>query len=92
MILQRFHNRHVVLQLSKSWLGFDTVRFFGHLVRNGTFEMSDDRKLATSYPTNNHNADTLATCLFQHFCRFGLFDQLISDPGTDLKSHVCKIK
>ena len=45
-------------------------------------------KFSTLYPTNNHNADTLATCLFQHFCRFGLFDQLISDPGSDLMSHV----
>ena len=45
-------------------------------------------KFSTLYPTNNHSADTLATCLFQHFCRFGLFDQLISDPGSDLMSHV----
>ena len=31
-------------------------------------------KFSTLYPTNSHSADTLATCLFQHFCRFGLFD------------------
>jgi hypothetical protein len=45
-------------------------------------------KFSTLYPADNHSADTLATCLFQHFCRFGLFDQLISDPGSDLMSHV----
>ena len=45
-------------------------------------------KFATLYPSKNHTADTLATCLFQHFCRFGLFDQLISDPGSDLMSNV----
>ena len=45
-------------------------------------------KFSTLYPTNSHSADTLATCLFQHFCRFGLFDQLISDPGSDLMSHI----
>jgi hypothetical protein len=26
----------------------------------------------------------MASCLFQHFCRFGLFDEIISDPGSDL--------
>ena len=31
-------------------------------------------KFSTLYPASNHSADTLATCLFQHFCRFGLFD------------------
>ena len=45
-------------------------------------------KFSTLYPTDNHTAGTLATCLFQHFCRFGLFDQLISDPGSDLMSNV----
>ena len=45
-------------------------------------------KFSTLYPTSSHSADTLATCLFQHFCRFGLVDQLISDPGSDLMSHV----
>ena len=45
-------------------------------------------KFSTLYPANSHSADTLATCLFQHFCRFGLFDKLISDPGSDLMSHV----
>jgi hypothetical protein len=45
-------------------------------------------KFSTLYPMSNHSADSLATCLFQHFCRFGLFDQLISDPGSDLMSHV----
>jgi hypothetical protein len=36
----------IVLKFSKSWLGFDTVTFFGYLVRKGTFEMSIDRKTA----------------------------------------------
>ena len=45
-------------------------------------------EFCTLYPVSNHSADTLATCLFQHLYRFGLFDQLISDPGSDLMSHV----
>ena len=48
IIIQRCNERHVVLKFSKSWLGFDTVTFFGYLVRKGTFEMSEDRKQAIS--------------------------------------------
>ena len=47
-ITQRWNERHAVLKFSKSWLGFDTVTFFGYLVREGTFEMSNDRKMAIS--------------------------------------------
>ena len=47
-IIERCQERHVVLKFSKLWLGFDTVTFFSYLVRNGTFEMSNDRKMAIS--------------------------------------------
>jgi RNase H-like domain found in reverse transcriptase len=47
-IIQRCNVRHVVLKFSKSWMGFDTVTFFGYLVRKGTFEMSNERKMAIS--------------------------------------------
>jgi hypothetical protein len=41
-------------------------------------------KFSTLYPAKDHLATTMASCLFQHFCRFGLFDEIISDPGSDL--------
>ena len=36
----------------------------------------------------DHSAQTMATSLFQHFCRFGIHDQLIFDPGSDLMSEI----
>ena len=70
IIIQRCNERHVVLKFSKSWLGFDTVTFFGYLVRKGTFEMSDDRKQAIStipMPSNQK--------LMQRFLGTALFFQ-----------------
>ena len=43
-------------------------------------------KYVSLYPVKDHSAQTMATSLFQHFCRFGIHDQLISDPGSDIMS------
>jgi hypothetical protein len=45
-------------------------------------------KYSTLYPAKDHSAQTLATALFSHFCRFGVFEHLISDPGSDLMAEV----
>ena len=45
-------------------------------------------KYVSLYPVKDHSAQTMATSLFQHFCRFGIHDQLISDPGSDLMSEI----
>jgi RNase H-like domain found in reverse transcriptase len=45
-------------------------------------------KFSTLYPAKDHSSNTMASCLFQHFCRFGLFDEIISDPGSDLTADV----
>ena len=44
-------------------------------------------KYTTLYPVSDHTAETMASSLFQHFCKFGIYDQLISDPGSDLMSN-----
>ena len=45
-------------------------------------------KYVSLYPVKDNSAQTMATSLFQHFCRFGIHDQLISDPGSDLMSEI----
>ena len=44
------------------------------------------KKYVTLYSVKDHSAQTMATSLFQHFCRFGIHDKPISDPGSDLMS------
>ena len=43
-------------------------------------------KFVSAYPAPDYTATSLATALFQHVCTFGLFDELWSDPGSDLMS------
>ena len=40
------------------------------------------------YPSPDYTALTIATALFQYFCTFGLFEELWSDPGSDIMSEV----
>ena len=35
-----------------------------------------------AYAVKSYDADTLATILFRHYCTFGVFDALVSDPGS----------
>ena len=42
------------------------------------------------YPTSTYDAETLATVLFKHFCTFGVFHQLASDPGSAMMAEVVK--
>jgi len=43
-IIQRCDERGVVLKFSKSWIGFQEVKFFGYRVTPGKYEMDADRK------------------------------------------------
>jgi len=45
-------------------------------------------KYVWAYPTGTYDATSVATALFIYFCTFGLYDELISDPGSDLMSEV----
>ncbi len=44
--LDRCIQHNVVLKFSKSFLGFKEVKFFGYKVKQGSFELTDDRKEA----------------------------------------------
>ena len=45
-------------------------------------------KHAGLYASATHDATSVATALFQHFCRYGLVDSLISDPGSEFLNDV----
>ncbi len=43
-ILTICKDRGVVLKLAKSWIGFESVKFFGYRIWYNTYEMDEDRK------------------------------------------------
>ena len=47
-----------------------------------------DTKYPVAYPVRDYSATTVATVLFKHFCTFGSFDFIYSDPGSSLMSNV----
>ena len=42
--LTKCKERNVTLNFKKSWFGFDTVKFFGYLVRHNSYEVTEERK------------------------------------------------
>ena len=45
-------------------------------------------KYAWATPAKEYTANTIAVALFTYFCTFGMFEELWSDPGSDLISEV----
>jgi hypothetical protein len=43
-VLTKCKERNVTLNFKKSWFGFDTVKFFGYLVRHNSYEVTEERK------------------------------------------------
>ena len=41
-----------------------------------------------AYPVKSYDAETVARILFKHFCTYGMFDQLASDPGSAFTAEV----
>jgi hypothetical protein len=45
-----------------------------------------------AYPAKTYDAETAATALFKHYCTFGMFEEIVSDPGSALLSEaVCML-
>jgi hypothetical protein len=42
------------------------------------------------YPVKKYDSESLANCLMSFISNFGFFDELISDPGSDLTSNAIK--
>jgi hypothetical protein len=85
--------RHLKPEHKRSVVGVDTLTVtpmdkFGNqyidvLVNHST-------KFVVLYPKSEHTAISMATSIFQFFCTYGMFDSIISDPGSDLTSEVIK--
>lgn len=43
-----------------------------------------DTKFPQAYPIRDYTAHTVATILFKHYCTFGVFNAVLSDPGSAL--------
>ena len=41
-----------------------------------------------AYPAKDYSAEEVARILFKHFCTFGAFDEIVSDPGSAFTSAV----
>ncbi len=71
-ILDRCIERNVFLKFSKSWLGFQQVKFFGYSCRNGSFGLSQDRVdqvRAIPFPRTRKQMQAFlgAALFFSHF-------------------------
>ena len=49
-----------------------------------------DTKFPYAYAVRDYTANTVAVILFKHYCTFGTFDSIYSDPGSPLMSSVVK--
>jgi Integrase zinc binding domain len=47
-------------------------------------------KYPTAYPVRDYTAPTVATVLFKHYCTYGAYDALYSDPGSAFTATVVK--
>ena len=70
LFLERCHEARVVLKLKKTWIGYDTVTFFGYKVSNGTWTLSDARREGIrqfEFPTTKKAMQSfLGAALFFH--------------------------
>jgi hypothetical protein len=69
-VLKRCQEYHIVLKFKKSWIGVDTVTFFGYQVTAGSWQLSDERKesvQAITFPDNKKSMQSfLGAALFFH--------------------------
>jgi hypothetical protein len=69
-ILKRCDEKGIVLKMKKSFIGTDTVTFFGYKVTHGAWELSEDRKKAIDdipFPSNTKDMQSfLGAALFFH--------------------------
>ena len=47
-VIERCIERNVCLKMAKSWFGKDSAEFFGYVLNNGTYEISEKRKTSIS--------------------------------------------
>ena len=83
--------RHLKPPHHRSVIGCDTLEVsprdkFGNLYID--IIVNHTTKLVKLYAKPEKTAVSTATALFQFMCAYGLFDVLMTDPGSDFKSEV----
>jgi len=83
--------RHLKPEHQRSRIGIDTLEVSPR-DKNGNLYIdvvvNHFTKYTQLYPKGTHDAISIATSIFQYFCTYGIFDVVISDPGSDLTSVV----
>jgi hypothetical protein len=86
--------RNLKVPHSRSRVGIDRLAV-SPPSRNGSNNVIVIVEAFTSYTSllaaKDYTAETLASCLLQYIARNGLFEELISDPGSDLMSEVVRL-
>lgn len=72
IILDKCIERNVYLKFSKTWLGFQEVKFFGYVCTHSSYKLADDRKAALQaipFPTNTKQMQSFlgAALFFKNF-------------------------
>ena len=86
------NNIRETLMHHKRTIGIDHVTvtppdedgYVGHL------NLELDTKFPQAYPIRDYTANTVATTLLKHYCTFGMFDAVRSDPGSSLLANSVK--
>lgn len=83
--------RHLKPDNRRSMVGVDTLKVTppdkdGNCLI--TVIVNHFTKLAALYPGKRPDAFTAATALFQYCCTYGLFDSLLSDPGSEFTNEI----
>jgi hypothetical protein len=78
--------RHLKPEHKRSMVGVDTLTItpsdqFGNTYL--TVIVNHFTKHSAGYPSSNKGAEATATALFQYFCTFGIYESIISDPGSE---------
>ena len=86
-------NRHLKHEHARSVLGVDTLTVTPKDSKGNYLLLvvvEHFTKFISLYPCADHSAETTALALWQHAVRYGTFDKIFSDPGSDFMSDVCK--
>jgi hypothetical protein len=83
--------RHLKPEHHRSVVGIDTLTVtppddYGNSYV--TVVVNHFTKLVALYPSKSHDAKASADALTQYFCTYGLFDCIMTDPGTEFKNQL----
>ena len=82
VFLDRCIQFNVTLKITKTWLGFLTVKFFGYLCRKGSYEFTEDRKQSlTQIPFSKYFESNAVLPWFRIVLQ-ALHDELFTLGGT----------